>query len=398
MHIARIDTIQLTDYPNICFVELATSDGVTGLGETFFSAEAVATWIHESAATYLLGKDPRQIQLHHAALSGFIGFSGTGVEMRARSALDIALYDLVGKYLGAPLYQLLGGKVRDGIRTYNTCAGPSYVRGRPEHPNLPVSNWGNGVACDDAQLFMTDAGLLAEQLVAEGYAAMKIWPFDHLAECAVGDYIDAGMMRQGLEPFERIRTAVGEKIEIIAELHSKWSVPNAIRIIRALRDYNPLWVEDPVRNPTPRSLAEVRRSGGVPIGASETLGGKESFRDLFVERAVDVAIFDPSWVGGVSESRRIADMAESFGLNVAPHDCMGPVEFAVAVHLSVSSRNALLQEVVRSFYDGWYRDLAVELPLLADGIVYPTEQPGVGIQLRPGVREGRTSTHRSSAL
>ena len=119
---------------------LETDDGVTGIGETFFGARAVAARV-ETAAAYLLGKDPRTVQRHSRALEGFVGSAGTGTESRGRSAVDIALWDLLGRRTGLPLYQLLGGLTRESVPVYNTCAGPTYVRELPDSPDLPVSNW-----------------------------------------------------------------------------------------------------------------------------------------------------------------------------------------------------------------------------------------------------------------
>ena len=141
LRISSVTTLRLREYPNLCYVALETDDGLTGIGETFFGARAVAAWVHETAAAYLLGKDPRAIQRHSRALEGFVGSAGTGTENRGRSAVDIALWDLLGRHTGLPLYQLLGGLARESVPIYNTCAGPTYVRELPDSPDLPVSNW-----------------------------------------------------------------------------------------------------------------------------------------------------------------------------------------------------------------------------------------------------------------
>src|SRR5919199_3124477 len=131
MRITAIDTLRLHDFPNLLFVEVHTDEGLTGLGETFFGAQAVEAYIHETVAPHLLGKPALQIDRYARELYGYLGFRSTGAETRGNSAIDIALWDLFGKATGQPLYQLLGGRTRETVRTYNTCAGYRYVRDAP---------------------------------------------------------------------------------------------------------------------------------------------------------------------------------------------------------------------------------------------------------------------------
>ena len=121
MKITEVETLLIDEFPNLVYVRLHTDEGIVGLGETFFTADAVASWIHSMAAPYLLGKDPLRIEQHWQSLNGFVGFNSTGVEMRARSAIDVALWDILGQVCRQPLYQLLGGAVRDRVPVYNTC-------------------------------------------------------------------------------------------------------------------------------------------------------------------------------------------------------------------------------------------------------------------------------------
>ena len=133
MRISTVTTLRLREYPNLCYVALGTDDGLTGIGETFFGARAVGAWVHETAAAYLLGKDPLTIERHSRALEGFVGSAGTGTENRGRSAVDIALWDLLGRHSGLPLYQLLGGLTRESVPIYNTCAGRPTCASYPTH-------------------------------------------------------------------------------------------------------------------------------------------------------------------------------------------------------------------------------------------------------------------------
>ena len=391
MQITALTTLRLGTFPNLCYVLVETDEGLLGLGETFFSPRSVSAWLHETAAPYLLGKDPLDIERHSQALRGFVGFSGTGVETRGRSAVDLALWDLLGKAAGLPVYRLLGGLCRGRARLYNTCAGPTYVRSLPETPDLPTSNWVGAEEQQspsrygDLQAFLTDAGELAKDLLAEGITAMKIWPFDAFAEASGGEHISAAELREGLVPFVKVREAVGQDMELMVELHSKWNLPSAIKIARALEELEPTWFEDPLRADCLPALAEFSSATHVPTASSETLATAVSFRELIESGGVGVVIFDPAWAGGISEARKIIAFAETRHLPAAAHDCAGPVNFAAGVHLTVSCSNAFFQEGVRAFYRGWYRELVTELPAIEDGFVAPLQGPGLGTALRPEV-------------
>jgi galactonate dehydratase len=394
MRVTALKTLRLGEFPNLCLVIVETDEGLFGLGETYFGAAAVSAWIHETAAPYLLGREALDIQRHSLAVRPFVGSTGTGVETRGRSAIDIALWDLLGKRAGLPLYRLLGGKCRDEIRLYNTCAGPGYTRALPASPDLPTSNWGHQSSSqyDDLEAFVTDAGALAKDLLAEGITAMKIWPFDPFAEASGGNYISARDMRRGLDPFARVRNAVGQDMELIVELHAKWDLPNAIRIARSLEEFEPLWVEDPLRMDCIDALADFSSATSIPTGASETLAGSSAIRDAVERGGARVVLFDPSWVGGIGESLKVVAFAEDRHLPAAAHDCTGPVNFAVTVHLSASASNVFVQESVRAFYRGWYRELVTELPRVTDGYVAPLEGPGIGTCLREAIWERSDAT------
>ena len=354
--------------------------------------------MHETAAPYLLGKDPLQIDRHWLGLNPFVGFNSTATEGRGRSAIDIALWDILGKVCNQPVYQLLGGASRERIRTYNTCAGYRYVRKAPGGGGLPVDNWGVDATAaspgpyEDLGAFMHRAGELATDLLAQGITGMKIWPFDPYAEASGGHYISNEDLKRGLEPFAKIRAAVGDRMEIMVELHSLWDLTCAKKIAQALEEYAPTWYEDPLRMDDLDALVAFARSTRVPVAASETLGTRWSFRELLERRAAGVIIFDPSWAGGISEGKKIASLAEAYQLPIAPHDCSGPVEFAAAVHLSINAPNALVQESVRAYYTGWYRQLVTNVPEVKDGYIYPLTGPGLGTALLPSVAE-RSDAH-----
>lgn len=399
MRITAIETLRLDEFPNICWVEVHTDAGLVGLGETFYGGAAVEAAMHETVAPQVLGQDALAIERHsRRLLQNYVGFNSTGAEIRAASAFDIALWDLFGKLTGQPVYQLLGGKVREDLRTYNTCAGYRYVRAKAIQR---VENWGLGGSegpYEDLDGFLNHADELAESLIAEGYTGMKIWPLDFAAEASGGTDISVEDLKHGLEPFERIRKRVGDRIAIHVELHSLWQLPAALKIARALEPFEPYWFEDPIKMSNLDAVKQFRDSTRVWTTASETLSTRWGFRELFEKRAADVCMLDVGWCGGLSEAKKIATMAECYELPVAPHDCTGPVLLTAAVHLSLSCPNTLVQEVVRAFYFGWYQELVEDLPPLRRGRITALDKPGLGVALRPATRERPDAHRRRSTL
>ena len=212
---------------------------------------------------------------------------------------------------------------------------------------------------------------------------MKIWPFDQFADATGGQHITPEQIEQGLKPFRRIREAVGMKMEIAVELHSRWGLQAAIRIAEALEEIKPLWYEDPIRMDNVDALAEYASRTRVPVTASETLTSRYAFRELLEKKAVGIVMLDPGWVGGISEARRIAALAEAYHRPFAPHDCTGPVVYTAGTHLCLALPNAMIQEGVRAYYHGWYRDVLTELPDARDGTVAAPPGPGLGTRLLP---------------
>lgn len=387
MRITSVETIRVGEFPNLIWVKLHTDEGISGLGETFMGAAAVDAHIHEFAQQKLLGRDPRDIERIWTDLNSYyLGFRSTGAESRANSAIDIALWDLNARALNVPVYRLLGGKVREKIRTYNTCAGSHYMRG----PNSQSSkNWNLGAEArsgfDDLNGFLHTADELALDLLESGITAMKIWPFDQYAEASQGHYLSAADLEKALEPFKKIRSAVGNQMDIMVEFHSLWDLPTATRIAEALAEFDTYWHEDPIRMDSLASLKRYAVRSKAPVTASETLGTRWAFRDLLETEAVGVVMLDVSWTGGLSEARKIAAMAEAWQLPVAPHDCTGPVVLAASTHLSLHAPNAVFQETVRAYYNGWYGDLVTALPSVSKGAITVPEGPGLGLELNPDV-------------
>jgi L-alanine-DL-glutamate epimerase-like enolase superfamily enzyme len=384
MKITALETIRLGEFPNLLWLHIHTDQGLVGLGETFFGARAVEAQIHETVAPLLIGRPALQMDRHARTLQNqYLGFSGTGVEMRAASAVDIALWDLFGQATGRPLYQCLGGLSHEKVRIYNTCAGYRYIRAAA---GQKTDNWGVDSAegpYEDLDAFLHRADELAHSLLEQGVTGMKIWPFDFAAEATEGRAISAADLDKTLEPFAKIRNAVGSRMDIMAELHSLWTPPAAERVLRALEPFEPFWVEDPIKMINADLLARLRARTDVPICASETLAGRRAFREFLEADAVDVVMLDLSWCGGIGEAKKIATLAEAWGRPVAPHDCTGPVVLTASVHLSLNCPNTLIQETVRAFTTGWYREVMTELPEMRDGFVYPMTGPGLGTRLQP---------------
>ena len=385
MRITALETVQLPHLDNILWLRVHTDEGIVGLGETFRGASAVARYLHTDGARLLLGRDPLEIdRLSKLLTEPYVGFRSSGVEMRAASAVDIALWDILGKVAGLPVHQLLGGLSRERIRTYNTCAGYSY-NSRGSRRYIGEGEEAREGPYEDQIAFHRDAGALAESLLAEGISAMKIWPFDPCAVASGGNFIHRGDLDAALRPFRQIRDAVGDRMEVMVELHSMWDLPAALAIARALAEFRPFWAEDPIRMQDSDALATYAARAGIPVCASETMATRAQFLEVLRKQAVDYVMLDVSWCGGLSEAKKIATMAEAFQRPVAPHDCTGPVVFAASIHLALNAPNAIFQESVRAYYSSWYRDLVTVMPRIEAGHIHPFEGPGLGLELTPWV-------------
>ncbi|NDA99446.1 MAG: mandelate racemase/muconate lactonizing enzyme family protein [Betaproteobacteria bacterium] len=352
MKITQVETLRLGEFPNIIWVRIHTDEGLVGLGETFMGAQTVEAYIHEWAAPKLLGKNPLAIESRNRELTGYLGWRGSGAETRGNSAIDIALWDIFGKAANMPLHTALGGKSRDDIRIYNTCAGYRYVR--------------NTVNQSPA------------------------------AERSDGHYISNADLDLALEPFRKIRSAVGDRMDIMVEFHSLWRLPMAQKIARALKPFNTFWHEDAIRMDSLDLLKQYARDCETLICASETLSYKWAFKDYLQTGVAGVVMLDLSWCGGLSEARKIAAMADAWQLPVAPHDCTGPVVWAASSHLSLHAPNALLQESVRAFYSGWYKELVTDLPVVKQGMLSLSDKPGLGLELLPDLHRRADATVRVS--
>ncbi|MFO1501730.1 MAG: mandelate racemase/muconate lactonizing enzyme family protein [Verrucomicrobiota bacterium] len=395
MKIAKIETVRLPAYPNLLWVQIHTADGLVGLGETFYLPAAVEAVVHDFAAPLLLGKSALDRERHWQNLfscANFFGFAGA--EMRAISALDLALWDLLGQYTGQPLFQLLGGQCRECIPVYNTCVNtPKYA---------------------DQDGFLQDPGALARSLVEQSYSQMKVWPWDRFAPQVqsssvtgpagwsamgpVGHFLSAADLQQGLWTIQEIRKAVGDRIAIAIEGHSRWDLNCAVRLGRALEPYDVIWMEDMIQPDSPADLQRLVAETRVPQCVSERLFTKFAYREILEQRAAHIVMIDLIWTGGMTESVKIAALADTYHLPFAPHDCTGPVNLFAALHLCAALPNAMIMEVVRGFCEGYYLELVDRPVTIQEGRARFDFGPGLGTKLRPEILSQRTSQVRASAL
>jgi galactonate dehydratase len=403
MKITAIESVRLAQFPQQLWVRVHTDDGVVGLGETCIGPATVEAHLHETVAPHLIGKDPTQIDRHSRTLYDlFVGYGGTGAETRGNSAVNVALWDITGQASGLPLHDLLGGRTRESIRIYNTCAGYQYGRGNAGallasdrasagDRGIPV-----GMAAgpyEDLQAALDRPGELALDLLEQGITGMKIWPFDEYARESGGGHISSAELAAGRLRMEKIRDAVGNRMDVMVELHALWNLPTASRIARATEDLEPYWFEDAVKADDLRSAAAFAASTRIPVATGETLAGRWAFSDLIDRQAVQIVMFDIGWVGGLSEAKKIATLAEAHALPIAPHDCTGPVVLTASTHLAVNAPNALVQETVRAYYTGWYPEVVTEIPQIENGRIKPPSGAGLGTALQPGIasRDGASS-------
>ena len=368
---------------NLLLVRVHTDDGLVGCGETYYTPHAIASLIHDWMAARLLGADALAIESHWRWLyERCTPFGHPGAEMRALSAIDLALWDILGQVTGQPVYRLLGGPVRESIPVYNTCGGPSYGAFQepgPAHPGWPgYGSPGKPGPLEDAWASLNAPGDLAAELVADGYKVLKLWPFDAAAHRSGGLHITAADVEEGMRPLRAIRDRVGMQLDIAIEGHAFYQLPAALRIAEALREIKPLWIEDLLRPDCVATLADFRDRSGLPIAASEMLLGRKEYLAVLQARAADYCMVDPTWSGGISESRRVIDMAQTFNIPATIHDCTGPLTLFAGLHLAASSTNVVFQETVRAHIRTVYQHLVDRGPVIERGMALLPEGPGLG--------------------
>ncbi|MCB9950762.1 MAG: mandelate racemase/muconate lactonizing enzyme family protein [Planctomycetaceae bacterium] len=390
--------------PNLILVRIHTDDGLIGCGETYYTPHAIGALIHDWMAERLLGAEATDIEAHWRFLyERCTAFGTPGAEMRALSAIDVALWDILGQACGQPVWKLLGGAVQPKVRIYNTCGGPGYGAikqadaAAPKHPGWPgYGDEGAPGPLQDNWSSIHAAGDLAEELVAEGIAGMKVWPFDRYAHRDGGLYMSAADVEAGMRPLREIRERVGNQIEIMIEGHAFFTLPAALRLAEALKEIRPLWLEDVLRVENAQTLADFRRQSGMPIAATEMLLGRPAYLTLLQAGAADYVMVDPTWAGGISETRRIIELAQTFNVPATMHDCTGPITLYSGLHCAVASQNVVFQETVRAHIRTFYERLIDRQPSIENGRLNAPTDPGLGTAFLPSLFEPGKNLFRRS--
>ncbi len=330
---------------NYMFVKVETDEGITGWGEATCGPMAVATMVEEFGEQ-LVGKDPGRIEQHWQTLYHHFHVRGGVVQMSAISGIEIALWDIKGKALGAPVYELLGGPMRDRIWCYGRWDGAT--------PELAV----------ERALSFTEQGL----------TALKGDPFDHR-----GLFIPIEAERLAIRKLEAVRGAVGDDVELLVEVHGRLAPSDAIRIGNAMEPYRPFVYEEPVPPQNIDALQRVAEAVSIPIATGERLYTKWDYADLLSRQIV--AMIQPDIVqgGGILELKKIAAMAEAHYVGFQPHNPYGPLCTIASLHLDACVPNFMIQE---GGIHPWFQDVCFDgFPRQKDGFLPLPQGPGLGIEI-----------------
>lgn len=336
---------------NWVFVKVCTDEGLGGTGEaTLEYKEKALLGAVEHIKEYLTGKNPLNIEKHFHDIYRDAYWRGGAVLMSALSAVEMALWDILGKHLGVPVYQLLGGKVHEKVRIY-------------------VNGWFAGAK--EPSEFAEKAKIA----VKRGITAMKWDPFGKA-------YLDISNkdLKKAMECVGAVRDAAGDEIDLLIEGHGRFNVPTAIKIAKELEQFKPMWFEEPVPPDNLEALKAVRDKSPVPISAGERIYTLKSYKDLFEMRAADYIQPDISHAGGIMELKKIAAVAESYYMAFAPHNPSVPVANAAALQLAACCPNFNILEIM---YDDvvWRKDVTNERLEYIAGYIKIPDKPGLGIEI-----------------
>jgi galactonate dehydratase len=351
------------------FLKLITEDGVEGVGEVYaatFAPQTIVAMIKDVFEHHVLGADPFRIETLWRTVYG------RGYSLRpdislmgVLSGLEMACWDIVGKALGKPVYELLGGKVHERLRTY------TYL-----YPSA-----GEGDVHSDAAVYR-DPDLAAERAAAYaamGFTAVKFDP--------VGGYSNFDPRQPSLERMElseafcrKIREAVGTKCDLLFGTHGQFTASGAIRLARRLEPYDPLWFEEPTPPEMPEEMARVARQTSIPIATGERLTTKYEFARVLDLQAASILQMALGRVGGLLEAKKIAGMAEAHYAQIAPHLYCGPIEGAANIQISACSPNFLILESLQT-WSGFHAQILKQPIRWEAGYVIPPTEPGLGVEL-----------------
>ena len=350
------------------FVKLTTNQNVEGIGEAYcvpFHPSVVVKMIEDVFDRYLRGEDPHHIEKiwRRVYSAGFTQHSDLTM-MGVLSALEMACWDIVGKEANQPVYNLLGGRVHERLRTY------TYIYARPG---------------DKTDVYQ-DPDLSAQravEYVKQGFTAIKFDP--------AGPYSAFDGRQLSLEALElserfarQLRAAVGNKADLLFGTHGQMTAAGAIRLARRLEPYDPLWFEEPVPPDAPEEMARVARGTRIPIAAGERLATKYDFARLLQAGSAAILQMNLGRVGGILEGKKIASMAEVHHVQIAPHLYCGPVVGAANIQLGTCSPNFLILEGIER-WDGFHAEILKKPIRWSEGFVIPPSEPGLGVELNEEV-------------
>jgi galactonate dehydratase len=339
-------------WKNWLFVRLGTDEGVHGIGEGTLGqfSRTVEAAIHE-VKHLVLGLDVFQVEAMVQRMARDVFADGGQIKMCAISAIEIACWDAIGKALGQPVCNLLGGRCRDNVR--------AYANGWYRCPRTPEA-----------------FAAKAQEVVALGYTAMKFDPFGTAWR----------KMTRAEEDFSidivaAVREAVGPTVDLIIEAHARFGVATAIHIGKRLEPMFPAWYEDPVPHHNPQAATEVARRVEIPIGTGESLSPKQQFVELLRDDAIDVVTMEPLHLGGILGSRKITDLVDAHYGVIVPHSAQGPICTLACLQIDACTPNFYMQEYFDQFNVGWEKDLLTWNPRLVDGCLELPTAPGLGADL-----------------
>lgn len=336
---------------NWVFVKVYTDEGIDGVGEaTLEYKEKALLGAVEHIKEYLVGKDPRDIEKHWHHIYRDAYWRGGAVLMSALSAVETALWDILGKSLNVPVYQLLGGKYHDKVRIY-------------------VNGWFAGAKTPD------EFAEKAKIAVQRGVTAMKWDPFGK-------NYLDISNkdLNTAIECVGAVRDAVGKDVDLLIEGHGRFNIPTAINIAKELEQFKPMFFEEPVPPDNLDALLEVKMRSNVPISAGERLYTRWDYKPMFDKMAADYIQPDISHAGGIMELKKIAAEAECRYIPFAPHNPSGPVANAATLQLAACCPNFCILEIMYSDVE-WRKDVTNESLEYSDGYMTIPSKPGLGIEI-----------------
>jgi galactonate dehydratase len=350
-----------TDWRNLTIVRLHTDEGLSGLGEARMvnHTEALVGYLAEAAPRHVVGHDPFRIE-ELVKKMGRDDFSRAGEVMSSGiAAFETACWDIIGKALDQPVYNLLGGAVRDRIKAYAN--GWYRVEREPEEFHAA-----------------------AKKVVDRGYRALKLDPF------GPGHYeMERSEKMRAVALVEAVRDAIGPEPEIMLEMHGRFSPATAVEMAKMMEPYGLGWVEEPVPPVNLRALKKASEGipPGVPVATGERIHHRGEYRELFELQAADVIQPDISHIGGLLETKKLAAWADVYYVTIAPHNVGGQINTAAALHLAACTTNFKIQEYFNDFADPWVRETAPGLPEVVDGYFALPEGPGLGVELDEEVIE-----------